>query len=197
MNKTLFKKVKDLCKDTGLSEKYLTAITEKMGGSIEDDSTDEAAIEEVANHIADVAKESQGEATRWANKAKEQMEPKEPKEPKDPKDPKEPKDGKDPKESDKRISELQEEMDKMKQEQAKKEREASVKAALDKHGIPEWRRKGLVIPEEEDPDTYCAGLKQDLITQNLIPEDPESVKSASVKNVDEASDALLESITVK
>lgn len=29
MNKTLFKKVKDLCKDTGLSEKYLTAITEK------------------------------------------------------------------------------------------------------------------------------------------------------------------------
>lgn len=38
MNKTLFKKVKDLCKDTGLSEKYLTAITEKMGGSIEDDS---------------------------------------------------------------------------------------------------------------------------------------------------------------
>ena len=39
MNKTLFKKVKDLCKDTGLSEKYLTAITEKMGGSIEDDST--------------------------------------------------------------------------------------------------------------------------------------------------------------
>ncbi|UVQ30805.1 hypothetical protein [Bacteroides ovatus] len=45
MNKTLFKKVKDLCKDTGLSEKYLTAITEKMGGSIEDDSTDEAEIE--------------------------------------------------------------------------------------------------------------------------------------------------------
>ena len=68
MNKTLFKKVKDLCKDTGLSEKYLTAITEKMGGSIEDDSTDEAEIEKVANQIADVAKESQGEATRWANK---------------------------------------------------------------------------------------------------------------------------------
>ena len=55
MNKTLFKKVKDLCKDTGLSEKYLTAITEKMGGSIEDDSTDEAEIEKVANQIADVA----------------------------------------------------------------------------------------------------------------------------------------------
>ena len=39
MNKKLFEKVKGLCKDTGLSEKYLKAITEKMGGSIEDDST--------------------------------------------------------------------------------------------------------------------------------------------------------------
>ncbi len=67
MNKTLFKKVKDLCKDTGLSEKYLTAITEKMGGSIEDDSTDDEAIESTANLIAEVAKESQGEAPRWVH----------------------------------------------------------------------------------------------------------------------------------
>lgn len=29
MNKKLFEKVKGLCKDTGLSEKYLKAITEK------------------------------------------------------------------------------------------------------------------------------------------------------------------------
>lgn len=70
MNKKLFEKVKGLCKDTGLSEKYLKAITEKMGGSIEDDSTDDEAIESTANLIAEVAKESQGEATRWANKKK-------------------------------------------------------------------------------------------------------------------------------
>ena len=67
MNAKLFEKVKSLCKDTGLSEKYLKAITAKLGGSIEDDSTDEAAIEEAANLVAEVAKESQGEATRWAN----------------------------------------------------------------------------------------------------------------------------------
>ena len=42
-----------------------------MGGSIEDDSTDDEAIESTANLIAEVAKESQGEATRWANKNKE------------------------------------------------------------------------------------------------------------------------------
>lgn len=68
MNKTLLAKVKDLCKDTGLSEKYLIAITEKMGGSIEDDSTDETAIGNVANQIAEIAQETQGEATRWASK---------------------------------------------------------------------------------------------------------------------------------
>ena len=68
MNKTLLAKVKDLCKDTGLSEKYLTTITEKMGGSIEDDSTDEKAIGDMANQIAEIAQETQGEATRWASK---------------------------------------------------------------------------------------------------------------------------------
>lgn len=67
MNKKLFAKVKDLCKDTGLSEKYLSAITEKLGGSIEDDSTDEAAITETANLVVEIAKASQGEATRWVN----------------------------------------------------------------------------------------------------------------------------------
>ena len=56
MNKKLFEKVKGLCKDTGLSEKYLKAITEKMGGSIEDDSTDDEAIESTANLIAEVAR---------------------------------------------------------------------------------------------------------------------------------------------
>lgn len=148
MNKTLFKKVKDLCKDTGLSEKYLTAITEKMGGSIEDDSTDEAEIEKVANQIADVAKESQGEATSGLTKRRNQRSQKNRRNPKNLKN----------RRSQRNLitmqtngcSELQAEMDKMKQEQAKKDRETAVQAALNKHGIPEWRRKGLVIPDEED-----------------------------------------------
>lgn len=193
MNKSLFVKVKDLCKDTGLSEKYLKVITEKMGGSIEDDSTDETAIGNMANQIAEIAKETQGEATRWASKKKE--DPKNDDDPqKDDLNKKEnPKD--DP--SAKKIEEVEKELENMKKQQAAKDREDAVTKALDKHGIPAWRRKGLVIPENEDPDQFCAGLKQDLITENLLPEDPESVKTASEKNVDEASDSLLESILVK
>lgn len=194
MNKSLFVKVKDLCKDTGLSEKYLKVITEKIGGSIEDDSTDETAIGNMANQIAEIAKETQGEATRWASKKKE-----DPKNDDDSKNDDDPKKKENPKDdpSAKKIEEVEKELENMKKQQATKDREDAVTKALDKHGIPAWRRKGLVIPENEDPDQFCAGLKQDLITENLLPEDPESVKTASEKNVDEASDSLLESILVK
>lgn len=195
MNKTLFVKVKDLCKDTGLSEKYLKVITEKMGGSIEDDSTDETAIGNMANQIAEIAKEAQSEATRWATKKKEDSKNDDDPAKKDDDSAKKDDPKTDP--NAKKIEDMEKELETMRKEQAAKDRESTVTKALDKHGIPAWRRKGLVIPENEDPDKYCAALKQDLITENLLPEDPESVKTASEKNVDEASDSLLDSIIVK
>lgn len=193
MNKKLFVKVKDLCKDTGLSEKYITTITEKMGGSIEDDSTDEAAIEGMANQIADIAKETQGEATRWANK----KDPKDPKDtdPKDPSDPKSPKEPADPSEA--RIKALEDEIEGLKGNKEQEERAAAVRAAQAKHKIPDWRMEGLVVPDGKDPDEYLAGIKQTLITQNLMPADTEGSKAASEKATDEFAVSLLDSITVK
>lgn len=194
MNKKLFVKVKDLCKDTGLSEKYLTTITEKMGGSIEDDSTDDEAIGNMANQIADIAKDTQGEATRWANK----KDPKNPKDSADPKDPADPKNPKDPDDSSEaRIKALEDEINGIKGNRAKEERLAAIQTAQAKHKIPEWRMKGLVVPEDQDPDEYLAGIKQDLITQNLMPADAEGAKAANDKATDELADSLLESITVK
>lgn len=195
MNKKLFVKVKDLCKDTGLSEKYLTTITEKMGGSIEDDSTDDEAIGNMANQIADIAKETQGEATRWANSKKDDKGSKGSKSD-------EKKDDDDKTKSSKeiendRLKALEYELASLKGNKAQEERAASVKAAQTKHGIPEWRMKGLVVPDDQDPDTYLAGIKQDLITQNLMPADAEGAKAANDKATDELADSLLESITVK
>lgn len=195
MNKKLFVKVKDLCKDTGLSEKYLTTITEKMGGSIEDDSTDDEAIGNMANQIADIAKETQGEATRWANSKKDDKGSKGAKSD-------EKKDDDDKTKSSKeiendRLKALEDELASLKGNKAQEERAASVKAAQTKHGIPEWRMKGLVVPDDQDPDTYLAGIKQDLITQNLMPADAEGAKAANDKATDELADSLLESITVK
>ena len=204
MNKRLFEKVKGLCKDTGLSEKYLKAITEKMGGSIEDDSTDDAAIEETANLIADVAKESQGEATRWANKRKPTKKAKEVEEEEEEE---EEEDGKGKKgkvatgdkKLEKRMKELEEKLAGYEAKEKKDSRAKDIAKAMEKHGIPAYLRSRFAksIDDEEDIEEAITGLKQDLITNGLLDENQGGTKAASEKQIDEAADGLLESITVK
>lgn len=210
MNKELFAKVKDKCKDMGLSEKCLTAITEAMGGSVADDSTDTDAIESTANLIVSVATASQSEATRWVNKAKGTPKPNTTK-----------KDGKegnadddDPNNTDpnkgskggggnseesEAIKKLQAQIDALKAEKSKGERTATINAAFEKHGIPAFLRDRLAksISDDEDVEEAVSALKQDCITNGLMSDKAEGGKAASEKQVDEAADALLESITVK
>lgn len=211
MNKELFAKVKDKCKDMGLSEKCLTAITEAMGGSVADDSTDTDAIESTANLIVSVATTTQSEATRWANKAKGTPKSKTTK-----------KDGEegngddtDPNNTDlnkggngggngnptesEAIKKLQEQIDALKAEKNKGERTATINAAFEKHNIPAFLRERLAksISDDEDVEEAVSALKQDCITNGLMSDSAEGAKAASEKQVDEAADALLESITAK
>lgn len=214
MNAKLFEKVKSLCKDTGLSEKYLKAITAKLGGSVEDDSTDEAAIEEAANLVAEVAKESQGEATRWANaKGKGKKKPSKDDDDSDDdhdddddSDDDDPSRGKgkrkqkkdeDPTEA--RLKALEEQLAKYKADEAKGKRSKEISEAFEKHKIPTYLRDRLAksISDDEDLEEAVSALKQDLITNGLISEGSEGAKAASAKQVDEAADDLLKSITVK
>lgn len=214
MNKTLFDKVKSLCKDTGLSEKYLKAITEKLGGSVEDDSTDEAAIETAANLIADVAKESQGESSRWVDAFKK-------KNPKrkdhndsdddddddpddDPDDDSDPKKKKDPmmkllKKMQKQMEDQTEELKTLKGEKAAGERTKTIQSLMETHKIPKYLRDTLAksIAEGDDAEQSIKDFKQGLITNGLETEEIEGKKVASEKQVDEAADSLLESITAK
>lgn len=207
MNKELFAKVKDKCKDTGLSEKYLTAITEAMGGSVADDSTDSEAIESTANLIRSVATASQSEATRWANKAKVTPKPKaKPNEGNggEGTDP-EPKPnegnggGKGSSDESEAIKKLQGQINELKAEKSRGERTATINAAFEKHGIPSFLRERLAksISDDEDVEEAVAALKQDCITNGLVSDNAEGAKAASEKQVDEAADALLESITAK
>ncbi len=198
MNKKLFVTVKDLCKDTGLSEKYLKAITEKMGGSIEDDSTDDAAIETTANLIADIAKESQGEATRWANKKKD------PKQEPDPKPDPEPDPKPDPTKGGddalaKRLADVEKELADLKSEKAKGERAKSITELMGKHKIPNHLQARLAksIGDDEDAEEVIKEYKQGLITSGLETDEPKGAKAASEKQVQEAADDLLKSIEVK
>lgn len=203
MNKKLFEKVKGLCKDTGLSEKYLKAITEKMGGSIEDDSTDDEAIESTANLIAEVAKESQGEATRWANKNKETKteEEKKAEEERKKKEEEERLKGKVALDeaTEKRVKEMEEKIANYEAKESKEARAKEVVKAMEKHKIPAYLRDRLAksISDDEDIEDAVSAYKQELITNGLDDEHSGGSKAASEKQIDEAADSLLESITVK
>lgn len=207
MNKELFAKVKDKCKDTGLSEKYLTAITEAMGGSVADDSTDSEAIESTANLIHSVATASQSEATRWANKAKVTPKPKAKPNEGNGEEGTEPESkpnegnggGKGSSDESEAIKKLQEQINELKAEKSRGERTATINAAFEKHGIPSFLRERLAksISDDEDVEEAVAALKQDCITNGLVSAKAEGTKAASEKQVDEAADALLESITAK
>lgn len=196
MNKTLYVKVKDLCKDTGLSEKYLTAITEKMGGGIADDSTDEGEIEKVANQIAELAKEGQAEATRWANKKKENLKNEGGEGGEKPK-PNEKND--EPNPNDERLKKLEDELAALKAEKQMGARKDAIIASMEKHKIPAYLRDRLAksISDEEDIEAAVSGFKSDLITNGLPTERQEGSKAASEKQIEEAADSLLNSITAK
>lgn len=205
MNKALYTKVKDRCKDTHLSEKYLKEITENIGDVVEDDSTDEELIEKTATRIVNIAKSSQGEATRWAQNAKENANQgkKGEGESEEDDDPQKSK-GKGKTEHDDdphaaRIKELEDEIAQMKGEKSKAKRSSDIASAMEKHKIPTYLRNRLAksIGDEEDIEEAVSAIKQDLITDGLMPKDGEGEKAASDKQIDSAADALLESITAK
>lgn len=205
MNKALYTKVKDRCKDTHLSEKYLKEITESIGDVVEDDSTDEELIEKTATKIVNIAKSSQGEATRWAQNAKENANQgkKGEGESEENDDPQKGK-GKGKTEHDDdpnaaRIKELEDEIAQMKGEKSKAKRSSDIASAMEKHKIPTYLRNRLAksIGDEEDIEEAVTAIKQDLITDGLMPKDGEGEKAASDKQIDSAADALLESITAK
>lgn len=205
MNKALYTKVKDRCKDTHLSEKYLKEITENIGDVVEDDSTDEELIEKTATKIVNIAKSSQGEATRWAQNAKENAnqgkkgegESEEDDDPQKGKGKGKTEHGDDPHAA--RIKELENEIAQIKGEKSKAKRSSDIASAMEKHKIPTYLRNRLAksIGDEEDIEEAVTAIKQDLITDGLMPKDGEGEKAASDKQIDSAADALLESITAK
>lgn len=206
MNKALFDKVKDLCKDYGLSEKYLQATTEAMGGHVADDSTDTEEIEKVANQVASVAKASQAEATRWA--AKKEKTPAKKKNPEDEEDEDEDEDGKkkkskakksedeeDPYEA--RIKALEEKLAKAEEEKSKTSRKAEIEKAMETHKIPQYLRARFAksIDDEEDVEEAVKAYKQELITNGLDKDESGGAKTVSEKDLEDASEDLLKSIS--
>jgi hypothetical protein len=174
MNKVLAQKVKDKCKDMGLSEDYVNGITEVLGADITDDSTDETAIENVANLIADVARRSQGEATRWAQKRQPQTPPTPPAPPQPtPPTPSkgEPDWAKQMRESlEQRMSQLEQQNATLIAERKHQERSSKINAAFVKFNIPEYLREFVSVPDDVDDtkiEEFVGGMSQKLVAQQL------------------------------
>lgn len=208
MNKLLFSKVKDQCKDTGLSEECLKALTEAIGGSIEDDSTDEEAIGKVANQIKQVAVSTQSEAARWANNKKDPKNKKDQKKQKpankDGEDDDDPGGDQDPPQNTDNqflelLKKLEKRMDQFEVDGKTKDRQKLIKEAMENHKIPAKFRDRLAksIGDDEDIEETVKAFKQDFITEGLTSEGEQKNKTATEQQVDEAADALLKSITVE
>ena len=149
-----------------------------------------------------IAKSSQGEATRWAQNAKENANQNKDREDKSKEDDPEKGKGKGKTEHDDdphvaRIKELEDEIAQMKGEKSKAKRSSDIASVMEKHKIPTYLRNRLAksIGDEEDIEEAVTAIKQDLITDGLMPKDGEGEKAASDKQIDSAADALLESIT--
>lgn len=222
MNQALFKKVKDLTKDSGVSEKYLQEITEELGGDIADDSTDTEAIEKCANRIAKVVSCTQGEATRWAQRSKKGKKTTKSKQSDDDDDDDvddddddddEPDDdddeggrGKGKKKpaktskADERIKNLEKELKALKEEREGNKRRSEIDTLMEKHKIPAAYRSTLAksIGSEDDAEKEITSFKQVLITSGLSEDSGEGAKGkASDKDVESAAEDLLKQIEVK
>lgn len=94
---------------------------------------------------------------------------------------------------------MEEKLAKYEADENKAKRMAEINAAMAKHNIPAKFRDRFAksISDDEDVEEAVTTLKQDFITAGLVTDDSEGTKAASEKQIDEAADSLLESITVK
>lgn len=202
----LFDKVKDKCKDMGLSEKHLKDLTEALGGGLNEDSTEEE-INSVVEQIVKVAGLSQGEVTRKLQKKN----PK-PKTTKKPEGEDGDSDDDDPDEEgkttvEKAINALRKEMQetlKQEREERQKERDrearsASITAAMDKYKIPEKQRRFIQnIPDDvDDVDKYISEYAQEIVTDGLPGDESGQRKVPTQKETEDTGRSWFQRISGK
>jgi hypothetical protein len=214
MNKKLFELLKVKCKDMGLSEKAI----EDMATSASDGITDQSADSEIemrVNLATSFAKTTQSEATRWAQSAKTRAE--EDAKKKTDEDLKKKADdeangkkeegnsGKDEpewfktykEEQKKTMDALSAENQQFKSDKSKSERNSSIQATATKFKIPEWRMKGVVVPDDADVEKFFTDIKQDLVNQNLLPADGAAFQSNKEKATQDLAASLLNEVEAK
>ena len=98
-----------------------------------------------------------------------------------------------------KLDAQEKELKELKDSKAKGERTKTIQSLMETHKIPSYLRDTLAksIADGDDAEEAIKNFKQGLITNGLETEEIEGKKVASEKQVDEAADSLLESITAK
>ena len=200
MNKKLLENLKAKCKDMGLSEAALEQIAGIASNGLEETATDEA-IEERAKQYVPILQAMQGEATRWAQKNKQ-----EPLTPPTPPAPPQPKlDEAEPwkaaiAEIEKKYAGVMEtqnnSINELQAKLAASERTGVIAAAMKKLGLTEADMEFVSIPADANIDEYLGKYKQSLVNRGLKPADPNASKEAKDKAESDMADAMLKQFSV-
>lgn len=172
----------------GLSDAFVEGITNKIGGTLTDESTDEA-IEQLANQAVEIAKLSQGEATRWAQARQQQNQQQQNQQQQNQQVQQQNQQNQQSQQGepdwfkkfreatqsyrdaqDARIKALETQNTQLLAARAKEERTALINAAFAKHNIPESLRENFAIPDTVEAngiDGHVAAIAQKLVTLRL------------------------------
>lgn len=162
------------CKDFGLTEKALEELAELGSKGLSDDASDED-INKAVDLLVPYAKAMQGEITRKTQKPKPSVT-----EPSNENGEGSKEEGNENNEGDAKqpewfkpfadqLNALKAENEQLKAEKAKSERESTIAAKAKELGIPDFLVKHLSIADDADIDKELQGIKQELVTSNLMP----------------------------
>lgn len=198
VNQKLLQALIGKCKDMGLSEESIQAIAGIASEGLTDGSTDEE-IEARANLFLPACKTMQGEATRWAQKAKGNQTP-----PQIPPVTKPNEDGLE----EKILAKLEEKyggviktqgdtITQLQQQLNDSQRNSTISAEMKKLGLTTEDMEFITVPSDANIPEFLGKVKQSFINRGLKPADTSVTKEAQNTANNEMAKTMLQEYSVK
>lgn len=192
VNQKLLQALISKCKDMGLSEESIQAIAGIASEGLTDGSTDEE-IEARANLFLPACKTMQGEATRWAQKAKGTQTP--------PQTPPETKPNNEAGLEEKILAKLEEKyggvITQLQKQLNDSQRNSTISAEMQKLGLTTEDMEFITVPSDANVPEFLGKVKQSLVNRGLKPADTSVTKEAQETANNELAKTMLQEYYVK
>ena len=176
VNQKLLQALISKCKDMGLSEESIQAIAGIASEGLTDGSTDEE-IEARANLFLPACKTMQGEATRWAQKAKGTQTP--------PQTPPETKPNNEAGLEEKILAKLEEKyggvITQLQKQLNDSQRNSTISAEMQKLGLTTEDMEFITVPSDANVPEFLGKVKQSLVNRGLKPADTSVTKDTKIQ----------------